>query len=144
MKYADIAEFTGKCKTAVQQWGERKIDELFPGKPQLRALAKRGFDNILTRYDAKINKTIDTAMLFIADDKGNIDSDVVVDHLVSLFQEMDVQKYDVWGLDLAVGKGAITIEFPHNIMYDMLFGNLGKVKLTADDILELKDMFTNS
>lgn len=141
MKYADIAEFTGKCKTAIQQWGDKKIDELFPNKPQLRVFAKRGLDNILTRHDARINKAIDTAMLFVADGNGCIDSDVMIDTLVDLFKEMDVQKYDLWGIGLGVGKGAVTLDFPHNFVYDMLIGNLGQVKFTAEDILELKDMF---
>ena len=141
MKYTDIAEFTGKCKTAIQQWGDSKIDQLFPYKPQLRVFAKRGLDNILTRHDQRINKAIDTAMLFVADGNGCIDSDVLVDTLVSLFQEMDVQHYDLFGLGVGVGKGAITIDFPHNFLYDMLIGNLGQVKLTADDLLELKNLF---
>lgn len=142
MKYTDIAQFTGKCKTAIQQWGEKKIDELFPSKPQLRVFAKRGFDNFLTRYDTRINKAIDTAMLFVADGQGCIDSDVAIDTLVSLFNEMDVQKYDLWGIEVGVGKGAVTLDFPHTLLFDMILGNLGQVKLTADDLLELKAMFT--
>lgn len=140
MKYTDMAQFTGKCKTAVQQWADKKIDELFPYKPQLRVFAKRGVDNILTRYDTRINKALDTAMLFVADGNGCIDSDVMVDTVVALFNEMEVQKYTVWGMDVGVGRGAVTINFPHNMVFDMLLGNLGQVKFTADDFLELKDL----
>ena len=142
MKYTDIAQFIGKCKTAMQQWGDKKIDELFPNKPQLRVFAKRGLNNVLTRYDDRINKSIDTAMLFVADEKGCIDSDVAIDTLVSLFKEIDVRSYNLWGVDVGVGKGAVTLDFPHNFMFDMLIGNLGQVKFTAEDILELKTMFT--
>lgn len=140
MKYTDMAQFTGKCKAAVQQWADKKIDELFPYKPQLRVFAKRGVDNILTRYDTRINKALDTAMLFVADGNGCIDSDVMVDTVVALFNEMEVQKYTVWGMDVGVGRGAVTINFPHNMVFDMLLGNLGQVKFTADDFLELKDL----
>ena len=141
MKYTDIAQFKGECKTAIQQWGEEKIDALFPSKPQLRVLAKRGFDNLLTRYDQRMNSAIDTALLFIGDKNGTVDSDAAIDMLVSLFQEMDVQKYKFWGIDMSIGKGLITIDLPHHPVYDMLVGNLGQIKFNADDILELKDIF---
>ena len=141
MKYNDIALFKGKVKTAIQQWGEQKIDALFPNKAQLRVFAKRGFDNLLERHDARINKAIDTAMLFVADKHGCIDSDVAIDMLVDLFKEMEVQKYDLFGISVGVGKGAVTLDFPHHFVYDMLIGNLGQVKFTAEDFLELKGMF---
>ena len=141
MKYTDIAQFKGECKTAIQQWGEEKIDALFPTKPQLRVLAKRGFDNLLTRYDHRMNTAIDTALLFVADKNGTIDSDVAIDMLVSLFQEMDIQQYTLWGIDMSVGRGSVVIDLPHHPMLDLLVGNLGQVKFTAEDILELKEMF---
>lgn len=141
MKYTDIAKFKGECKSVIQQWGEEKIDALFPNKPQVRTFAKRGLDNLLARYDARMNSAIDTALLFIADNNGTVDSDVAIDMLVSLFKEMEVQKYSFWGMDMGIGQGAITIDLPHNPIYDLLVGNLGQVKFTAEDILELKDMF---
>ena len=141
MKYTDIAKFKGECKSAIQQWGEEKIDALFPGKPQMRVMAKRGFDNLLTRYDQRMNTAIDTALLFVGDKNGTIDSDTAIDMLVSLFQEMDVHKYSAWGIDMCVGKGAITIDLPHQPMIALFVGNLGQIKFTAEDLLELKDMF---
>ena len=141
MKYTDIAQFKSECKTAIQQWGEEKIDALFPAKPQLRVLAKRGLDNILTRYDHRMNTAIDTALIFVADKNGTIDSDAAIDMLVSLFQEMDVQKYTLWGIDMSVGHGSVIIDLPHHPMLDLFVGNLGQVKFTAEDILELKEMF---
>lgn len=141
MKYTDMALFKGRLKTAVQKWGESKIDALFPSKPQLRVFAKRGFDNLLTRHDARINKAIDTALLFVADSKGNIDSDVAIDTLADLFNEMDIRKYDVGGMGISIGKGAVSIDLPHHFIYDMLVGNLGQIRFTTEDILELKAMF---
>ena len=140
MKYTDIAQFKGECKSAIQQWGEEKIDALFPNKPQLRVIAKRGFDNLLTRYDHRMNTAIDTALIFVGDKNGTVDSDAAIDMLVSLFQEMDVRKYTVWGIEMSVGKGALTIDLPHHPMYDLLVGNLGQIKFTADDMLELKEL----
>ena len=141
MKYTDIAKFKGECKSAIQQWGEEKIDALFPGKPQMRVMAKRGFDNLLTRCDHKMNTAIDTALLFVGDKNGTVDSDTAIDMLVGLFQEMDVQKYNAWGIDMCIGKGAITIDLPHHPMLDLFVGNLGQIKFTSDDLLELKELF---
>ena len=141
MKYNDIALFKGKLKTNIQKWAEEKIDMLFPSKPQVRVFAKRGLDNLLSRHDARINKAIDTALLFVGDKDGTVDSDVAIETLAALFNEMDVRKYDIAGIGINVGKGAISIDFPHHFVYDMLVGNLGQVKITTDDLLELKGMF---
>ena len=141
MKYNDIALFKGKLKTNIQKWAEGKIDQLFPSKPQIRVFAKRGLDNLLSRHDARINKAIDTALIFIGNKDGSIDSDTAIETLAALFNEMDVRKYDIAGIGVNIGEGAVNIDFPHHFIYDMLIGNLGQIKITTEDILELKEMF---
>jgi len=34
----------------------------------------------------------------------------------------------------------MVISFPHNFLIDMLVGDMGSVKLTTEDILDLKNM----
>lgn len=140
MKIEDVNQFKGKMKSAMQSWAESKVDELFANRPSARVFAKNGINNMLNRFDDKINSYIDTFFLFAADKDGIVDSDVMVDTIASLFNEMEERKYPMGMVDVTVGKGELTIELPHNLFLEMLVGNLGVVKFTSDDIKEFKNL----
>ncbi len=140
MKREDLNQFKGEIKTAIQSWGESKIDSLFPQKAHTRTILKKGLNNFLSKKDALINKWLDTGFLFVADENGVIDSDVMVDTLVSLFEEMEVREYQLDVAKLTIGKGQAVIDLPHNFLLDMFVGNLGSIKFTSDDIGELKNL----
>ncbi len=140
MKATDINKFKGDFKTAIQNWIEYRIDELFPAKPQTKVLLKRGLNNYISKADGKLNNIIDNSLLFIADENGAIDTDVAIDLFVDMFKEMDVQEYNIGMIPITVGKGEIVAELPHNPLLDMVVGNLGKVKITSADLLELKEL----
>lgn len=70
------------------------------------------------------------------------DTDVAIDMFVDMFKEMDIQEYKIGMIPITVGKGEIVAELPHNPLLDMVVGNLGKVKITSADFLELKELFT--
>lgn len=142
MKATDINKFKGDFKTAIQEWVEYRIDELFPNKPQTKVLLKRGLNNYLSKADGKLNGMIDNSLLFITDENGAIDTDVAIDMFVDMFKEMDIQEYKIGMIPITVGKGEIVAELPHNPLLDMVVGNLGKVKITSADFLELKELFT--
>lgn len=142
MKATDINKFKGDLKAAIQEWVEYRIDELFPTKPQTKVLLKRGLNNYLSKADGKLNSMIDNSLLFITDENGTIDTDVAIDMFVDMFKEMDIQEYKIGMIPITVGKGEIVAELPHNPLLDMVVGNLGKVKITSADFLELKEMFT--
>lgn len=142
MKATDINKFKGDFKTAIQEWVEYRIDELFPNKPQTKVLLKRGLNNYLSRADGKLNGMIDNSLLFITDENGTIDTDVAIDMFVDMFKEMDIQEYKIGMIPITVGKGEVVAELPHNPLLDMVVGNLGKVKITSADFLELKELFT--
>lgn len=142
MKATDINKFKGDLKAAIQEWVEYRIDELFPNKPQTKVLLKRGLNNYLSKADGKLNGMIDNSLLFITDENGTIDTDVAIDMFVDMFKEMDIQEYKIGMIPITVGKGEIVAELPHNPLLDMVVGNLGKVKITSADFLELKELFT--
>lgn len=142
MKATDINKFKGDFKTAIQEWVEYRIDELLPNKPQTKVLLKRGLNNYLSKADGKLNGMIDNSLLFITDENGTIDTDVAIDMFVDMFKEMDIQEYKIGMIPITVGKGEIVAELPHNPLLDMVVGNLGKVKITSADFLELKELFT--
>lgn len=142
MKATDINKFKGDLKAAIQEWVEYRIDELFPNKPQTKVLLKRGLNNYLSKADGKLNSMIGNSLLFITDENGTIDTDVAIDMFVDMFKEMDIQECKIGMIPITVGKGEIMAELPHNPLLDMVVGNLGKVKITSADFLELKELFT--
>ena len=141
MKTEDLTKFKGELKTAMQQWGEAKIDELFPGKAAAKTFMKNGLNNVLNRYDQQMNQYIDYLFMFVADEKGVIDSDVMVDTVAGMFREIDpVQQYRFGMVDVTVGKGELGIHLPDNMFLNMLVGNRGVIKFTAEDILDFKNL----
>lgn len=138
MKIEDVNKFKGVMKSALQDWGEAKIDEMLPGKATLKAFMKNGLNNLLARHDESLNKWIDGIFLFAADEKGVIDSDSMIDILAGMFKEMPEKEYCYGPFGVSVGGGEMVISFPHNFLVDMLVGD--SVKLTTEDILDLKNM----
>ncbi len=140
MKVTDINQFKGDLKTQLQIWAESKIDGIFPTKPQVRGILKKGLNNYMYRIDDKLDKMIDNSLLFLGDEKGMIDTDAVFDTFVGMFKEMDIKEYKLGMIPVTVGKGEIVATIPHNPLLDMIVGDLGKVTISAEDILEIKSL----
>lgn len=140
MRIEDLNELKGNVKTAMQTWSEDKIDNLLPGKPNTRVVIKNGINNLLQKHDADLNNMIDGGIMLVGKN-GTVDTDTAMDLLVGIFKEMDVKNYSFGIIPVTVGKGEIVIGIPHNPILDMLVGDLGKVTITAEDLLELKDYF---
>lgn len=140
MKIEDVNQFKGAVKNALQDWGNAKIDEMLPKKAAPKAFLKNGLNNMLTRYDANINKWVDNIFLFVADENGVIDSDTMIDTLVGIFKEMPKKEYSCGSFSAVAGGGEVIISFPHNFLTDMLVGDMGSVKFTTEDILEIKSL----
>lgn len=138
MKATDINQFKGELKTAIQSWGNSKIDELFKN-PTPRTFAKNGLNNILNRYDESMNKGIDMLWMFVSNEDGVVDSDVLVDNAIAMLKEMDLKEYNIMGLNMTIGKGEVAIEMPKNIFFDMLVG-CSKIRFTSNDINEFKNL----
>lgn len=141
MKADDLIKFKGEIKTAMQQWGEAKIDELFPGKAAAKTFMKNGLNNLMARHDQKLNEYIDYFFMFVADERGTIDSDVMVDTVAGMFREIEPeQQYSLGLVDITIGKGELGVHLPDNMFLNMLVGKRGVVKFTADDILDFKNL----
>lgn len=143
MRVDDINRFKGQLKSTLQQWGNSKIDEIFPNKPQMKAFAKNGLNNIMARMDAKLNKYIDGLVLFVGNENGVIDTDTMVDMAAEVFKEMEPHRYQFEFMDIEVGRGKVVFNLPQNFMFDLLLGKSGNITMTVDDILEMKGMFNN-
>lgn len=142
----ETVKLTGNLKNAVCKWAYGKIDELSANRPKLKAASvylKRGINNYMEREDKRINSMVDSLAMFVADKDGNIDTDMLIDDAVTMFKEMDVNYADMGAFGIEYGKGAVTINIPHNVFLDMIFGDLGKITITADDLLEIKSLLAN-
>lgn len=141
MKAEDLNKFKGEIKSAMQAWGEAKIDELLPGKAAAKTFIKNGLNNMMNRHDQKLNEYIDYFFMFVADEKGTIDSDVMVDTVAGMFKEINpAQEYHLGMVDITVGGGEMAVHLPDNMFLNLLVGNRGVVKFTADDILDFKNL----
>lgn len=139
----EVAQFATKFKHALQQWGNTKIDELTASRPRLKAASvylKRGLGNYLEREAESVKEMVGNLALFIADKDGKINVDSVFADVMTMFKEMDTNYSDVGGFGIEYGKGEVNIHIPRNVLYDMIFGDLGHIKITAADLLELKNL----
>ena len=128
----------------IQEWANYKIDALVTSRPKLKLAStylKRGVRNWVAKETGRINNTIDNILLFVADENGNVNTDVLINDLVEMFKAMDVQNVKMGIFDIEYGKGEVKINIPHNPILDMLMGDLGQVKITTEDILEIKELF---
>lgn len=140
----EINKFKSDLKNNIQAWTEDKIDKLSATRPKLKAASvymKRGLNNWLAREDMKINKLVDNMLLFVTDENGNINTDIIIDDLIKMFKDMDVRQAQVGFINVEYGKGEVKINIPHSPLLDLVFGDLGQVKITSEDILEIKKMF---
>lgn len=143
MRVDDINRFKGQLKSTLQEWGNSKIEEIFFNKPQMKAFAKNGLNNIMARMDTKLNKYIDGLVLFVGDENGVIDTDTMVDMAAEVFKEVEPHRYQFEFMDIEVGRGKVVFNLPQNFMFDLLLGKSGNIIMTVDDILEMKEMFNN-
>ena len=137
----ETARLTDDMKDAIRKWAYGKIDELSASRPRLKAASvylKRGMNNYLEREGKLINSMVDGLTMFVADKDGNIDTDMLIDDAVTMFKEMDVAYAEIGAFGIEYGKGSVTINIPHNVFLDMIFDDLGKITITADDLLEIK------
>lgn len=138
-------ELKNKVVSSLDVWGNNLIDSFVADKPKLKPLSvyiKRGLTNGLAKYDNKISKGIDNAMLFIGDKDGNYDTSKVFDDVMAMFKDMDQTDLDLGPLKATIGKGVIKIKIPDNMFTSMLFGDTGAIKITESDLIELKNLFT--
>lgn len=140
----EIGKFKCDLKTNMQTWAEDKIDTMCMNRPRLKAASvymKRGLANWLNREEEKIDRMVDNLLLFVTDERGCINMDMIVSDVVKMFKDMDVQKTKLGMFDVEYGKGEVKVCIPHNPLLDLVFGDLGHVKITTEDILEIKELF---
>lgn len=143
----ELTKLSADIKVAARSWAESKIDELATNRPRLKAASvylKRGVNNWLNQQEAEIDRMVDNLALFIADADGRIDTDMLFGDVIKLFKEMDVDSVEIANFVVEYGNGAVAINIPRNVFLDVIFGDLGKITITAEDLTELRDMLHTS
>ena len=127
---------------ALKHWSESKIDALTLKHPHLKPMSvylRRGVANYLERIDEQVDSAVDMLLLFVADDAGNIDTNTLIEDAVEMFKLSDIHETKLGIFDLTYGAGEIVLSVPRNPILDIFTGNLGQIKITSDDLLEMRN-----
>lgn len=138
-------ELKNKVTEGLLLWIDERVDALVRNTPGLLPAGKylkRGVSNMIRREDAKIEKGIGDLMLFIADENGNYDMDTLFDDILSMFQAMPERPFELGLFHGTVGNGVIRVQLPDNPLVSFFMGDTGAIKITGDDIKELKSILT--
>ena len=133
-----------KFNRAAHTWIDDRIDDFTRNNPQLKTVStylKRGAKNYLLKEDKKINELIDGLSLFICDENGNIDVNMLFDDFIEMFNSMEEREFNLDILKGNLGSGAMKIEIPNNLLTNLVFGNMGYIRITSGDLVELKKLF---
>lgn len=139
-----LLDLKNKTIDLLEVWIDGRIDDFVAQNPNLKIASvymKRGAKNYLARERGKIENVIDNAALFICDEQGNIDADMLFKDMMTMFREMDETPFGKGLVQGTVGKGIIRLKLPDNPIFNLMFGNTGAIKITEADFLELKELF---
>lgn len=127
-------------KQALHTWLDDKVDTLFKrdgGFDPVAYYVKNGIRNAFCRYDAQIDRYIDTLSMFVGDEQGNINADKLMDDLIAMFGRMEQREATAGPLSIRYGAGEIVITLPDHPISQLLLP-WRSIKLTTDDLSELK------
>lgn len=133
-----------KFNRAAHTWIDDRIDDFTRNNPQLKTVStylKRGAKNYLLKEDKKINELIDGLSLFICNENGNIDVNMLFDDFIEMFNSMEEREFNLGILKGNLGSGAMKIEIPNNLLTNLVFGNMGYIRITSGDLVDLKELF---
>lgn len=133
-----------KMIDSLEAWADNRIDDFVSQNPNLKVASvymKRGAKNYLARERGKIENVIDNAALFICDEDGNIDADMLFKDMMTMFKDMEETSFGKGLFQGTIGKGTIRLKLPDNPVFNLMFGNTGAIKITEADFIELKELF---
>lgn len=123
-----------RISNAVDQWLSMIIDELMPDT-MLRSRAKRGISKII--HD-KLN--IEMIVPFLEDEDGNLDIDNLSTELMEMLATLPPQNMTIGPVEVEFSGKDVRIAWPKNIITTMLMGEIGSIRLNAEDISQLVEL----
>lgn len=139
----EMDELKNRLMRSVGKWADGRIDDFVVSNPRMKTASvymKRGVKNYLAKENKAISGMIDGVSLFLCDENGCVDADMVFNDLMAMFNESDEVPFGAGFLRGAIGKGVIRFQLPDNPIMTLLFGNSQAIKITSADFMELKDM----
>lgn len=137
----NIPSLKEKMLSSLDTWFKGRVDEMVGDNPTLAVSSvyiKRGCHNLLNKYEGKISQSIDNAALFLADEKGDINTNTLFADVIELFKGLEDNPFDIGLVQGVVGKGKVSITLPDNIFTNIIFGNKKTITFNEKDFLELK------
>lgn len=141
--YTEGAAMKKKVADAIEEWALEIVDGFTSGNPRMTMTGvyiKNGIRNYRKREEAKWDKMIDDAALFIADEKGEVDMDKVFKDAMQYLNEVEEMPISLGLFDGSIGKGTIKIHIPDNMLMRLLFGENSALILREADFKALKEM----
>ena len=141
--YTEGAAAKKKVADAIEEWALEIVDGFTSGNPRMTMTGvyiKNGIRNYRKREEAKWDKMIDDAALFIADEHGEVDMDKVYKDAMQFLHDVDEMPISLGLFDGTIGKGAIKIHIPDNMLMRIVFGDSSALILREADFKALKDM----
>ena len=136
----NIEAFTTDMLGGLHRWLDSMVGALCDGNRMPLALApylKRGINNAMIRYDAKLQSYIDTATMFIADENGNINVKDVISDVLSMLDVMEEREFSFPFGTMSVGKGSVIFKPSESILTNLLLGNVDSIKMTGREIADM-------
>ena len=131
--------------TSIDLWADARIDDMVKGNPTLAipsVYMKRAAHNVIAHNKDKWGKSIDNATLFIADENGDVNTDIIFDDMMQMLKSVQDYQFDFGAIHGHIGDGTISIDLPDNMVTAIFFGSKRSVSLTTEDFTELKNLIT--
>lgn len=141
----NMEELKGRLLEALPRWADSRIEELAKGNPSLAIASvymKRAAHNLAAIHGDAIGRKLDVVSLLIADEKGNVDADTLLEDMLQMLQSLPRQEMSLGLVSGHIGDGTIDISLPDSILTTLLFGSKRTVSIGVDDIRELRKMLT--
>lgn len=136
-------ELKEKISGSLRGWADGMIDRFVSENPSLLPVGKyfkRGVSNMISWEGDRIGKYVDGLLMFIADENGNYDMNMLFDDMYAMLKSMPEQGFDLGLFHGTIGNGMVRVELPSNPLLSALMGNISAVKITKEDFMGLKEM----
>lgn len=130
-----MTNFQLKVKDTISKWLIEQIDIAIENNPRLSFISKRLKSGVVKLIDQNIDK-LKAIEPFITDENGNVDIKSISQELISAFEEMPERDYQISGIDIRVGKGNVSVNFPDSLL-STLFLDHNRLVFTKTDLMNL-------
>lgn len=143
----NLQDIKGRFVTSIDLWADARIDEMVKGNPMLAipsVYMKRAAHNIISKNKDNLEKQIDNASLFIADENGIIDADTIFADMMQMMKSVKDYRFAFGMIHGKIDDGVISIDLPDNIATAILFGSKRCINFAEEDFIELKELIVNN